>query len=63
VDIPPSIFNTGNYFIDILFSDLEGDLLILSDILSFSVNYVPQKWELENKTYGSMKPEIQINWK
>lgn len=63
VDIPPSIFNSGNYFVDVLFSDLEVDLFVLSDILSFRVNYVPKEWELENKTYGSMKPEIQINWK
>ncbi|MFT6167749.1 MAG: ABC-type polysaccharide/polyol phosphate transport system ATPase subunit [Vicingaceae bacterium] len=62
ITIPSKFFNNGQYYLDLLFSDLIDQVEIVREILNFKVNYSYQNWEVSKQSWGNTKPDIELVW-
>lgn len=60
--IPPKTFNNGSYYLDILFSDFEGDIFVVSKVLRLNISYKFQAWEVSKQSWGNSKPDLELTW-
>lgn len=62
VVIPPKFFNSGQYQLDVLFSDMDDQVEIIREVLDFNVTYTYQEWEIAKQSWGNTKPDLKLVW-